>query len=253
MAGKLRLKPIQGGFMMALTYALLSTVTMAAGDVDPTADRVLREMSDYLGKQEHFSVRTENTIEVVQPNGQKIQYDSPVDAVVQRPDKLHARRTGGVLDQELFYDGKTITLYNPADKVYAALGAPPTLEAAFDYAMANFDLYAPAADLIYKNCYNLLMEDVVSGSYIGLGVVDGVRCHHLAYRGNEVDWQIWVEVGDKPLPRKFIITTKWMTGAPQFTLTVREWDISPKIRSGMFTFTPPAGVERINFLPATAN
>ena len=107
---------------------------------------------------------------------------------------------------------------------------------------------APAGDLIYSNAYEALTEDVVSGSYVSLSIVDGIRCHHLAFRGNEVDWQIWIDDGDKPLPRKFIITSKWMTGAPQYTVLVKSWNLSPELTDDYFTFAPPKGAEKIDFI-----
>jgi hypothetical protein len=85
-----------------------------------------------------------------------------------------------------------------------------------------------------------------------MSVVGGVKCHHLAFRGNEVDWQIWIEEGDKPLPKKFIVTSKWMTGAPQFTVTIKSWNLSPKLTDDMFTFVPPKGAQKIDFIRATS-
>jgi hypothetical protein len=113
-------------------------------------------------------------------------------------------------------------------------------------------VYAPGSDLIYKNAYNILTEDVISGFYIGMSVVGGVKCHHLAFRGNEVDWQIWIEEGNKPLPKKFIVTSKWMTGAPQFTVTIKSWNLSPKLADNMFTFVPPKGAQKIDFIRLTS-
>jgi hypothetical protein len=216
--------------------------------VQPEVDQLLRKMSDYLGGLKQFSVQTENTLEVILRSGEKIQYDSPAEALVQRPDKLHAVRKADIVNQEFYYDGKTLTLYNPDQKYYATVPAPPTIDQAIDFARDYLDVYAPGSDLLYKDPYKVLMEDVVSGLYVGMSVVGGVKCHHLAFRGNEVDWQIWIEDGDKPLPKKFVITTKWMTGAPQFTVSINKWDLSPKFSEAVFTFVPPKDAHRIDFI-----
>jgi hypothetical protein len=84
-----------------------------------------------------------------------------------------------------------------------------------------------------------------------MSVVGGVKCDHLAFRGNQVDWQIWIETGDKPLPKKFVVTTKWMTGAPQFTLVVKSWNLSPKLTEDMFSFVPPKDARKIDFIGLT--
>ena len=89
------------------------------------------------------------------------------------------------------------------------------------------------------------MTDVTSGTHLGTTWVNGVECHQLAFRAANVDWQIWVQTGDKPLPMKYIITTKWITGAPQFSVRFQDWDTQPKIPAGQFAFTPPAGTRRL--------
>jgi hypothetical protein len=220
--------------------------------VEPRADQMLRKMSDYLADLKQFSVLTENTLEFVLRSGEKIQYDNPAELLLQRPNKLRAERKGDLVSQEFYYDGKTLTLYNPDHQYYATVDAPATIDETIDFARDSLDVYATGGDLLYKNAYDILTEDVVSGFYVGMSVVDGAKCHHLAFRGNEVDWQIWIEDGDKPLPKKFIVTTKWMTGAPQFTMVVKSWNLSPKLKDDMFTFVPPKGAQKIDFIRLTA-
>jgi hypothetical protein len=209
-------------------------------------------MSDYLAGLKQFRVQTENSLEVILTSGQKILYDSPAECLIQRPNKLRAERKGDIVNQEFYYDGKTLTLYNPDQKYYATVEAPPTIEETLDFARVSLDVYAPGGDLLYKNAYEVLTEDVVSGFYVGESVIGGIKCHHLAFRGNEVDWQIWIEDGDKPLPKKFIITTKWMTGAPQFTASIKAWDLSPKFSEDTFTFVPSKDAQRIDFVRLTS-
>ena len=235
-------------FALAVIAGLPSYSQGQPAAIDPKADQILRKMSDYLGSLEQFSVQTENTLEVVLRTGEKIQYDSPAELSLRRPNKARASRKGDIEDQEFYYDGKTLTLYNPGKKFYASVEAPPTIDEAIDFAKNSLDVYAPGGDLIYKNPYKILTEDVVSGFYVGMTVVGGIKCHHLAFRGNEVDWQIWIEDGDKPLPKKFIVTTKWMTGAPQFTVVIKNWNLSPKLTDNMFTFVPPKDAQKIDFV-----
>jgi len=238
-----------GIFCLAVMLAgLAAPGPVHSGEVDARADQVLHQMSDFLAGLKQFSVQTENSLEVILQSGQKIQYDNPAQLLMQRPDKLMASREGDIVNQELYYNGKTLTLYDMDSKVYATVAAPATIDEAIDFARNYLDLYAPGGDLIYADAYTTLMEDVVSGIYIGQSVVNGIMCHHLAFRNSEVDWQIWIETGDKPLPRKFIVTTKWMTGAPQFTLVTRNWDLSPKIAQNSFTFAPPADARQIDFI-----
>jgi hypothetical protein len=236
---------------MAASMMMAAIPTYSQGQsaaIEPKADQLLRKMSDYLGGLKQFSVQTENTLEVVLRSGEKIQFDNPAEALIQRPNKLRADRKGDVVDQEFYYDGKTLTLYQKDHNYYATVEAPSTVDETIDFAREALDVYAPGGDLIYKNPYSILTEDVLSGFYVGMSVVRGIKCHHLAFRGNEVDWQIWIEDGDKPLPKKFIVTSKWMTGAPQFTVSIKSWNLSPKVTEDMFTFVPPKDAQKIDFI-----
>ena len=244
--GKLFFVAIVSVFALITGLTTYSHAQFAA--IEPKADQLLRKMSAYLGGLEQFIVETENTLEVVLRSGEKIQFDNPAEGWIKRPNKMRADRKGDIVNQEFYYDGKTLTLYNPDHKYYATVEAPPTIDQTIDFAREALDVYAPGGDFLYKNAYEILMEDVVSGYYVGMSVVGGIKCHHLAFRGNEVDWQIWIEDGDKPLPKKFVVTTKWMTGAPQFTVFIKSWNLSPKLTEEMFTFVPPKDAQKIDFI-----
>jgi hypothetical protein len=219
--------------------------------IDPQAEKLLRRMSDYLASRQQFTAKAESTLEVVLTSGQKIQFDSPATLVVSRPNKLRADRKGDILNQEFFYDGKNLTLFNPKENLYATAAAPPTIDAMLDFAREKLDVIAPGADFLYKNAADKLLKEASSGFVVGPSVVAGVKSTHLAFRGAEVDWQIWIEDGDKPLPRKFILTSTKVTGEPQFTVLMRSWDVAPKFTDKEFTFVPPKGAKKIEFLQLT--
>jgi hypothetical protein len=219
--------------------------------MQPEAEKLLRRMSDYLAARKQFTVQTENTLEVVLASGQKLQFASPATASVWRPNKLRADRKGDILNQEFFYDGKTLALYNPKENLYATTAAPPTIDEMLDFAREKLDVIAPGAEILYSNAAERMLKVTPSGFVVGSSVVGGVKTAHLAFRGAEVDWQIWIEEGARPLPRKFVLTSKQVKGEPQFTVVVRNWDLAPKLTDRMFTFTPPKGAKKIDFLNLT--
>jgi len=220
--------------------------------IDPQAEKLLRRMSDYLASRQQFTLKAESTLEAVLTSGQKLQYDSPATLSVSRPNKLHAHRKGDIANQEFFYDGKTLTLFNPRENLYATTAAPPTVDETLDFAREKLDIIAPAAELFYKNAAERMLKESTSGFVVGPSVVASVKCTHLAFRGSEVDWQIWIEDGDKPLPRKFILTSKKVAGEPQFTVIIRNWELAPKLTNQEFSFTPPKGAKKIEFLKLSA-
>ena len=220
--------------------------------IDQQAEKLLRRMSDYLAGRQQFTLKAESTLEVVLTSGQKIQFDSPATLEVSRPNKLRAHRKGDIVNQEFFYDGKTLTLYNPKENLYATTAAPPTIDETLDFAREKLDIIAPASELLYKNAAEKMLKESSSGFVVGPSVVGGVKCTHLAFRGSEVDWQIWIEDGDKPLPRKFILASKQVKGEPEFTVLIRSWDVAPKLTDKDFTFIPTKGAKKIEFLQLTA-
>ena len=236
------------GLALAVWLGTMQPGYAQTAAVEPRAEELLRTMSDYLGKLGTFSAQAESTQEVLLHTDQKIQYGNTAIFTLQRPNRLRAERTGELLAQVLYYDGAALTLYQKDCNCYATIKAPATVEETLDYAQTNLGLYAPAGDLLYRDAYAVLMEDTVSGMYLGLGEVDGVACHHLAFRGNAVDWQIWIEQGDRPLPKKFIITSKLLTGAPQFSVILKNWDLAPRPAEGFFTFTPAKDMKKIDFI-----
>jgi hypothetical protein len=239
--------------VFVLCAILLSFPAFGANSGDPPAieakaDQVLRQMSEYLNTLEQFTFHAENSVDTLLSSAQKIQRGRSVDVSIRRPNRLRADIKSDIFDQQLFYDGKSITLYGKKVNYYAAIEAPENIESALDEAEQSFGLSAPVADLIYRNSYDILTEDVQSGGYIGLSTVLGVECHHLAFRAEETDWQIWIENSKTPLPRKFVITSKWIASAPQFTALMTNWDVSAQIKESLFTFVAPAGAKKIEFL-----
>jgi len=219
--------------------------------IDPQAEKLLRRMSDYLAGRQQFTLKAESSLEVVLTSGQKLQYDSPATLSVSRPNKFHAHRKGDLANQEFFY-GKTLTLFNPRENLYATTAAPATLDETLDFAREKLDVIAPAAELLYKNAAEKMLKESSSGFVVGPSVVGGVKTTHLAFRAGEIDWQIWIEDGDKPLPRKFILGSKKVSGEPEFTVLIRNWDVAPKFTDQEFNFKAPKGAKKIEFLRLTS-
>jgi hypothetical protein len=245
-------------FAMAISVAGLGIGGLAPGWLfaqsdTPTIDAQAREKLQtslaFLAGQKRISVDTRNITEVVLASGQKIQFDGSALLTVQRPDKLRASRRGDLVDQDFFYDGVSLTLHNPGENFYATVAAPGSLEAMLDYARETLGIIAPAGDLAYSNAYEILMDNVTSGFVVGTAMLEGVACDHLAFRGEGVDWQIWIQQGDQPLPRRFVITTLDVAGAPQFSVEMSNWNLAPAISEDTFRFVPPPGAIQVEFLP----
>lgn len=220
--------------------------------IEPEAARLLKASTDFVASRQMFSLEARSTIEAVLVSGQKIQFDHGASVAVQRPNRMRAERSGDLVKQVFQYDGKSLTLHNLDTGHYATVAAPATLEEMLDFASETLGIVAPASDLIGKNAHDALMQGVESGFVVGKAVIEGVRCDHLAFRAPHVDWQIWIQEGEQPLPRKLVITTRDIINAPQFSVVVTKWNLCPSFSDRTFAFSPPQGASRVEFLPAAA-
>lgn len=244
---------LSGLLMILLSLSLANGVRSSAVplEIQPEAIQILQKMSDYLGSLEQFTFRADNTIDTVLLSGQQIQLNARVDIAIKRPNHFRVNRKGDNVDQEFYFNGKSLTLYGKAVNYYANMNVSEAVDinTGLDLAKEEVGVLVPASDLVYQDAYQVLMEDVESGMVIGTSIIGEVEVHHLAFRGSEVDWQIWVEKGDRPLPRKFLITSKWVAGAPQFNAVFSDWNTSAKLDGKMFNFSPPPEAVEIGFIP----
>ena len=101
--------------------------------VDPAATQILKRMTDCLGGLKQFSVDTQCTLEELLESGSRVDFDVSARATIRRPNQIRSERRGDVIDQRFYYNGKTLTLFNPTDKVYATVPAPDSIEGTLDY------------------------------------------------------------------------------------------------------------------------
>jgi hypothetical protein len=136
-----------------------------------------------------------------------------------------------------------LTVSNKDSKDYAQIEATGTAEELIDVLREKHGVVAPGADLLLTNVFNVMMADVVEATVIGKGVIDGVECDHLAFRNVETDWQIWIEAGARPIPRKYVITSKGIGEAPQYTLRIKEWKTD--VPADAYAFKPDPSAKKI--------
>ena len=143
------------------------------------------------------------------------------------------------------YDGKTFTLFARRVGYYATVPAPATLRELDDVLIDKYDIELPLADLFRFGSPTLerLRHQGGDGHRPERGRRH-VTCEHYAFRQDGVDWQIWIQKGEHPLPRKLVITTTTDAARPQFSATYT-WNLAPSFNDAAFTFVAPAGAKKI--------
>jgi hypothetical protein len=202
-------------------------------------------MSDYVASQKNISLTYDSDVEVITADVEKIQFTSSGTVLLSRPDKVRASRTGGYADFEIVFDGKTVSGFGKNINAYTQIESAGSIDQLITKLRGMNLLTAPGADLHGSHVFDDLMADVIVAKHIGRGVIDGVECEHLAFRDRDIDWQLWVEVGARPIPRKYVITSKGVGAAPQYTLRIKEWKTDPPISADAFTFAPPQGAKKV--------
>jgi hypothetical protein len=224
----------------------------AAPAVAEPADRLLKELSAYIGSAEQFTFHADITFDHVLPSGQKLQFSATEEVALKRPRGLYVEWSGDLGDRQLWYDGKSITLYDPSTVFYASEAAPPEIDKMLDKLITQLDFSPPLSDFLYSDPYKTVRGNVQYGFDLGQNDVDGRSCRTLAFVEKDIDWQIWIENGPQLTPCKLVITYKTQPGQPQFTAVFSDWDFSPRIAEPVFTPELPSGTQKVPFETVSA-
>jgi hypothetical protein len=245
-------------FWLAIVAAACSAAVALAAEpapqpaVEAQADAALRKMSTFLGAAKSFTFECHTSTEQLLDSGQKVEYARNQQVAIRRPNAAAAKVTGDQDDFQLVYQGKTVTLYNPRTKAYGTIEVPDSIDDMLDTLAQKYGMVVPLADLLISDPYKTLAPLLRSGQYLGTGYVFDTKCDHLAFRQTSVDWQIWIEQGATPVPRKVVITYKDSPANLQYTAYLSKWNMSPTLPEAAFTFTPPADARKVDaVVPAT--
>jgi hypothetical protein len=221
-------------------------VVADSGAIDPEAIAALESMGKYLRTLKTIDVHAVVTHDEVQTDGQKVQTTSNVDVLGKRPDRLRAEVTNDRQPRIFYYDGKKFTLWAPVLRFYTTIDAPSTIGELADKLEDRYNVDLPLVDLFRWGTKDADTKDITSATDLGPSMVDGVTCEQYLFRQEGVDWQLWIQRGDFPLPKKIVITTLTDEARPQHT-SVWTWNLAPSFNDAAFVFTPPSDAKVIPF------
>lgn len=216
----------------------------AAAAVDPAAMAALERMGSYLRTLTAFQVEARTATENVMDDGFKLQFDGVATVKVRRPDRLHVDIANVRKQRQIFYDGKSVTVYGPRLKYYATVPAPPTLRETIQVLAKKYGIETPLADLFFWGTDESGAADIKVAHHIGPATIDGKPADHYAFRQEGVDWQLWIQQGEQPLPLKMAITSTAQAAQPTYSVGLR-WNLSPRLQETAFVFKPPPGAMKI--------
>lgn len=217
-----------------------------SGLVDPRAVELVRQMSDRLARAQAFALEAEEVYDEVPEHSPRRQLSSLRHVALRRPNRLVGDAAGDAVNRTFWYDGKRFAALDKEQNVWAAGEVPPTVDEALDWVFEQTGTVLPLADFLYANSYDRLMGDVQRGAYLGIHEAAGVPCHHVSFEQATIDWQLWIDAGPEPLPRKLVITYKTEDEVPQYTVTMRKWNLEATLPETLFAFAPPDGATRVD-------
>ncbi|MGF1612847.1 MAG: DUF2092 domain-containing protein [Gammaproteobacteria bacterium] len=234
--------------MSSAALALIVGLGMSSGAIadEANAKSLLKAMSHYLAAQKAISFEYDTNFEVVTKDQQKLALASSGTVTLNRPDKIRVTRSGGFADVEMLFDGKTLTLFGKNANLYTQVDVPGTIDHLVDELRDKYNKPVPGADLLLSNVYDELMPEVVDAKDLGSGVIGGVECDFLAFRTEEVDWQIWIAQGDRPYPCRYVITSKLVATGPQYSIQIRDWKTGDEVTLDDFGFENTTNARKID-------
>jgi hypothetical protein len=213
--------------------------------VEPRVQELMRRMSDRLSQVSALALEAEEVYDDVPADRPRTQLTSVRRVAMRRPDRLVADAAGDAQNRALWYDGKTASSLDREQNVWAGGAVPPTVDGALDWMFDQTGTVIPLADFLYADVYDRMMSDVLRGVYLGIHEAAGVPCHHLSFEQATIDWQIWIDAGPEPLPRKLVIAYKTEDEVPQYCVTIRKWNVKADLPEALFRFVPPSGAKRV--------
>jgi hypothetical protein len=239
----------------ATTHTGTAGGTLASNDsttgIDADAVAALDKMGKYLRTLKAIQIKATVAAEEVATDGQKVQTMRNLDLLAERPNKLRVEVADERQPRVFYYDGKKFTLWAPLLKFYAQVDAPATIGELADQLEDKYNVDLPLVDLFRWGTPESGLKDLTSAVDVGPASVDGVTCEQYMFRQDGLDWQVWIQDGDYPLPRKLVLTTTTDEARPQHT-SVWTWNLTPSYNAEEFAFTPPPGAKPIPFATARA-
>ncbi|QTC90232.1 DUF2092 domain-containing protein [Brevundimonas goettingensis] len=245
-----RAAPALTGLVVAAAMTVLPAVVVAmmtepavaqeTAYTAPAPAEALHRMGAYLGTLQSFEVTSTSSIDLVTEDDRRIDLDGTTTYKVRRPDGFVIETRTDRKHRRFIYDGKRFTVYAPARGFYASVEAPGTIAEVLDVAWDKYGIVVPLEDIFHWGDPANLPTDYTTAEYVGPVTVNGVATDQYAFAGPDIEWQVWIQRGDKPLPLKIVIVDRTDPARPEFSATLA-WNTSPRFMDSTFAFAPAGG------------
>jgi hypothetical protein len=218
--------------------------------IEPRAVEPVRRMVALLTGAKQLAFTVEQEYDVVQADGEAIEFGSRSEQVLRRPDRMRVERwdrSGRHL--QAFFDGSTVTVYDDGSNVFATAQRTGGVDPLIDFLRDDIGLRLPLADLFAEDLAAILVDNVIAARFVDVQTVAGHLADHVALRTREgVGIQLWIRQGESAVPERMVVNFERVRGRPQFRAQFTEWDLSPRTPDRSFAFQPPKGARQVPFV-----
>lgn len=216
---------------------------------EDVAAAVSRMGKTLLAPQLSFTAKTIR--EYLDETGQPLHIFQTMMVTARRPDRLLVRVTGDDGAHDLFYDGKSATVFDPDTKKYVVMPVTGEIPSALKELVDKLRLDFPLVNLLAEAPDKAILRGMIGGWQVGTADVDGIECRHLFFslRGG-TDLELWIENNSAALPHRMILTFRLLPAQPSFIVEFTNWDSQVRPPDSVFAFQPPAEAKQIELTAA---
>lgn len=233
--------------------AMSAALAQDAPPVSEQAGAAISQLDRTLSASDlSFSARTIRVY--LDEFGQPLHIFHTMKVTMRRPDRIKIQVSGDDGAQDLFYDGKSVTISTPETNTYALLSAPGGISAAANEVLDKLEIDFPLVNFFAVTTEQSLLNGVVGGWQVGTDKVDGVECRHLFfYKRGGTDLELWIENNAAAVPHRLIVTYRLLPGQPSFTAEFTNWDSRVRAADSVFAFQAPSGAKQVDLTPFNAS
>lgn len=222
--------------------------------------KVVTAIEQTLANLPAYSCQLAMTVHI-QAQGMNNKMISEYDVRVEKPNRWAIVQNSGMMGGTSVSDGDQVTTYLPMLSRYSVedvseAGAAGVADAGPMQAMGMMGPASLAPFFLGKGLADALLEGVQSSEHLGAEDIDGIVCEHYRFKqAKEMQWDLWVEVGEHVLARRFAMKVDVPEAAGPaagmkmgLELEFAKWDTAAEFSKDDFVFEPPSGANKVDSL-----
>ena len=228
--------------LLCVTGAVLLLGTTALSAKVSEAKAITQNMFKYVGSLDKYAFDAVVTNDDIQ-NGKNVKHTHNVSVKVDRPDKFRIDVKGDIKNRSSYLNDGIYTMIDHGFNYYGQLKTAKSIDATLDQLFERYGIQAPLAQLIYSDMHK--RSKMRKSKYFGKVMLGDTECDYVAFSNKNRIVHIWIERGDKPLVKHFVIIDKTVEGNPRSETSIK-WNLDAKISDSDFIFTAPKGASKIS-------